>query len=146
MMLDTAKLDTMTRHIIIAGCESEAEALAAMRWLWPVLVRHGQPDPVMMICDTRDCDAARAAPVANPDSPPRWEDFDTAIFDHAEPVCHVLGGRHGLVVLADDADRAQQAIRALTGLASRLVRIPPDDPLMVPFNKSFAAMGVLPGQ
>jgi hypothetical protein len=59
------------------------------------------------------------------------------------------------VVLADDADQAEQAIRALTGLASRLVRIPPGDrlvrippgdPLMVPFNTSFAAMGVMPGR
>lgn len=142
-MLDSLNADSKSGHVIIAGCESEAEAMAAMRWLWPVLFRPGQHDPVMLVCDARDCDAARAAPITNPDAAPRWGVFDTASFDHAEPVCHVIGGRYGLIVLADEA-QAGAAIRALSGLITQVVLIPPGDPLMLPFSRSLAAFGLAP--
>jgi hypothetical protein len=142
MMLSSATFETRYGHVLIAGCDSEAEALAAMRWIWPVVDAPDAPPPMLVVCDTRDCAAARAAPVNDPHLPPRWDQFDTAVFDHAEPVCHVLGGRFGLILLAD-ADRTDRAARALAGISACLVCIRPGDPLMAPVNRTFAAFGLM---
>ncbi|WP_373503446.1 hypothetical protein [Aestuariivirga sp.] len=132
------------QDIVVARCESVAEALAMSKWVLPVLEEWPDVTWSLWIADATDCARLRAAKIGLETAAPEWQPISYEPLSPSDAVCAMLGGHAGLVLLAYHVV-SDEAVRSLDGLVSRLTCFPSSDPLGASLRKSFAALGVSTG-
>lgn len=133
-----------THSIVVAACDNLAETRAMARWVLPMLEAWPAAAWDMFVADASNCNAIRAARLADADSPLDWQPVAHDPGGAEDPVCRIIGGRTGLVIHAHNVV-AQEAGRSLDGLVAAMTAFPDNDPLARPLKKSFASFGVSAG-
>lgn len=130
--------------LVVANCGQLPECRAMLRWVMPVLQEWPETAWTVWMCDATDCEHVQAALMDTLEAVPKWQDVDTSSFDHDNPICRMLEGNAGLIVLAHDVI-ARAVLRTLDGLVSGQICISTSDPLVMPLRRSFASLGARAG-
>lgn len=129
------------QDIVVARCETLADAEAMARWLLPILKDWPPSAWHFWLIDATGCEQVKAAKVNAAVTALEWRDVERDAVAKQDAVCGLLGGHYGLVVLAHHVVAAA-AIRNLDGLVPRLTSFAATDPLAVSLRKPFAAYGI----
>ena len=129
------------QDIVIARCETVAEAVAMSKWVLPVLEEWPDVAWNLWIADASDCARLRAARIEAETGAPAWIPVQYEPLTPTDAICAMLSGHAGLVLFAYHVV-SDQAVRSLDGLVSRLTCFPSSDPMGTSLRKSFAALGV----